>query len=588
MILQALKEYYDRKAASPDSDIAPEGFERKGIPFVIMIDEAGKFIDLQDTREPQGKKLLPKVYLVPRSKTRSGVRGYETTFLLWDHVGYLLGHPKGDKKTENQHKTWLDSIKALPDDLKMDRGVSAIVRFYEVGSEVKRVLAHQLWEEAKKLPSCNMTFQLVGEKDPIVCNSKVQEYVSKSTLGAEDKNDEEQAASVIGRCLVTGEIGEIVRVHGDTRINKDSKKLVGFQVNSGYDSYGKTKAYNAPVSRHAEFAYTTALNTLLKSKSRLWLGDSLLVFWTASDQDANFEDLFLRFFNEPSPDDPDAGVNAVGSLFRSLETGTFQPDGSRKFFVLGLAPNSARIAVRLWIVDTVAGMAGKIAAHFRDLTIVHGPKERSVLSMFRMMISIAPLGKSENIPPKLAGEVMRSAIQGLPYPQTLLQAALRRIKAEHEISYPRAALIKASINRKTRTTNPNIEEELKMSLDETNRNVGYRLGRLFAALEKIQEEANPGINATIRDRFYGAASGTPVTVFGNLMRLKNHHLAKLDSPSRRIYFEKLIGSILEGIEAKIAFPAHLSLDDQGRFAVGYYHQTQAFYTKKSESKESKE
>jgi CRISPR-associated protein Csd1 len=248
--------------------------------------------------------------------------------------------------------------------------------------------------------------------------------------------------------------------------------------------------------------------------------------------------------------------------------------------VLGLSPNASRIAIRFWIVDTVAGMAGKIKQHFDDLRIVHRPWDKDVFSIFRLLVCTAAQGKADNIPPNLAGETMRAILEGLPYPQTLLQAVIRRIRAEHVVTYPRAALIKAFINRSTRFKNPRIEEALKMSLDESNTNIGYRLGRLFAVLEKIQQEANPGISATIRDRFYGAASGTPVTVFGNLMRLKNHHLSKLTSAGRRIYFEKLLGGIIDGVEAKIAFPTHLTLEEQGRFAIGYYHQQQDFFSKK--------
>jgi len=264
---------------------------------------------------------------------------------------------------------------------------------------------------------------------------------------------------------------------------------------------------------------------------------------------------------------------------------SFGDEKNRRFYVLGLAPNSARISVRIWQAEPLAVIAARIIDHFHDLAIVHGPKEPEVLSLFRLLVAVAIQGKSENIPPNLAGEFMRSILQGLPYPYTLLQAALRRIKAEHNINYPRAALVKACLNRLTRTKNPSIKEELKMALDENNSNIGYRLGRLFAVLEKIQAEANPGLNATIRDRFYGSASGTPVTVFGNLMRLKNHHLAKFDNVGRRIHFEKLIASIIAGIQAQTAFPAHLSLEDQGRFAVGYYHQVQNFYVKKSDEKE---
>ena len=172
---------------------------------------------------------------------------------------------------------------------------------------------------------------------------------------------------------------------------------------------------------------------------------------------------------------------------------------------------------------------------------------------------------------------MRAILEGLPYPATLLQSVVRRIKVEHEITHIRAALIKACINRNCRFKKKTQQEELAVSLDPNNMNIGYRLGRLFAVLEKIQEEANPGINATIRDRYYAAASSAPVTVFGRLMTLKNHHLSKLESAGRRINLERLIGEIVGGVQD---FPAHLNLDDQGRFAVGYYHQKQDFYTKK--------
>jgi CRISPR-associated protein Csd1 len=585
MILQSLKEYYDRKVADPDSDIAPEGFERKQIPFLIVIDKNGTFVNLDDTREIVGKKAIAKTFLVPRSKSRSGSRSYETTFLLWDHIGYLFQYPEDDKKAKNQHQTWLRALTELPDELKTNQGISAIIKFYE-SSGIEQVKKHPLWVECTKALSCNMTFKLAGEMMPIPCSPVVQEYVRKTAQSSPENIEGEEVGKVFGRCLVTGEFAEIARVHSDTRINKDSKKLVGFQKNSGYDSYGKEQGYNAPVGKAAEFAYTTALNTLLKSSSRMLVGDAVIVFW--SEKSSEFAEQFTNFFNEPPKDNPDRGIDAVKSLFKSLETGSLYTKDDQKFYVLGLAPNSARIAIRFWIVDTIASMAKKIALHFADLRIVHGPRDRDVFSLFRLLVSIAIMEKSENIPPNLAGETMRAILQGLPYPQTLLQAAIRRIRAEHEITYIRAALIKACINRTVRVKNPSIREELKMSLDESNKNIGYRLGRLFAALEKIQQDANPGINATIRDRFYGAASGTPVVVFGNLMRLKNHHLAKFDNPGHRVFFEKLLGEIMEGVDAKTAFPSHLSLDDQGRFAVGYYHQMQAFYTKKSDRNESKQ
>jgi len=219
----------------------------------------------------------------------------------------------------------------------------------------------------------------------------------------------------------------------------------------------------------------------------------------------------------------------------------------------------------------VAEMSARIRQHFEDLKISHASFEKPYLSLFRLLKSIATQEDSKNIPPNLAGEFMRAILAGLPYPQTLLQAAVRRIRAEREVTYHRAALIKACLNRQARYS-PSQEKEIAVSLDDSNTNPGYRIGRLFSALEKIQEEASPGLNATIRDRFYGAASSSPVTVFA---KLKNHHLAKLEEGRKR-YFEKLIGQIMSVIND---FPAHLSLADQGRFAIGYYHQRQAFFTK---------
>ncbi|MFH0953240.1 MAG: type I-C CRISPR-associated protein Cas8c/Csd1 [Verrucomicrobiota bacterium] len=583
MILQALKEYYDRKATDPGSGIAPEGFEKKEIPFLVVIKPDGQFVNLEDTREQVGKRWVGKTYLLPRSQTRTGSRSYETTFLLWDHIGYLFRFSKTDgpgdiEKAANQHRAWISSLESLPDELKQDEGVAAVLLFYAMNG-VEKVKTAPNWRPCTELPSCNMTFLLAGETTPIPCRPKVQDFVrsSVSALPEEHEATQETEKRVFARCLVTGQVGEIARTHGRTPINKDTKSLVAFQKNSGYDSYGKQQCFNAPVCKSAEFAYTTALNTLLKSGTqRIRVGDAATVFWAARDTKKAME--FESFFGEVFRDDPDRGTAAVAGLFMAAESGSIATEGDTKFYVLGLAPNSARIAVRFWIVDTVAGMAGKICQHFEDLRIVHGPKEPEFLSLFRLLKSTAVQEDPDNIPPNLAGDTMRAVLEGLPYPQTLLQAAIRRIRAEHDITYPRAALIKACLNRTARFKRQQ-QEEVKMSLDRENKNIGYRLGRLFATLEKIQAEASPGINATIRDKFYGAASSTPVTVFGNLMRLKNHHLAKLENPGRRVNFEKLIGEIIDGIGD---FPPHLKLEDQGRFAIGYYHQMQDFFTKKSE------
>ena len=308
------------------------------------------------------------------------------------------------------------------------------------------------------------------------------------------------------------------------------------------------------------------------------VGDATTVFWSAKKD--TFEEDFGYFWTEPDKDNPDRSTEAVASLFMSVDTGAFATDADdTKFYVLGLSPNAARISVRFWHIDTVAELAAHIRTYFEDLRIAHGARDKDDLSLWRLLISTAVQGKSENIVPNLAGNVMRCILEGLPLPETLLQATLLRTKAERDVTYPRAKLIKGCHNRKLRKSNPNNERSLTMALDKENVSVGYRLGRLFAVLEKIQQEASPGINATIRDKFYASASSTPSTVFGNLMRLKNHHLSKLENPGRRIWFEKLLAEIIADVPE---FPAHLKLDDQGRFAIGYYHQVQDLWTKKTD------
>lgn len=580
MILQALKEYYDRKASDPDGDIAPEGFELKELPFLIVINKDGSFVNLEDTRELIGKKLVGKKYLLPQSKPRSGSRSYATTFLLWDHIGYVLGLPTTDEKSEKQHQTWLDALQQLPESLKKDQGVKAILDFYQTG-QLKHAIASPAIAECLRIPSCNMAFRLVDDFVPVACREKIKEFIKEqvNTGSIADEVDPENDLAMRGICMITGEEGEIARIHHRTPIDKDTKSLVGIQRNCGYDSYGKEQGYNAPIISSTEFAYVTALNTLLKSKQRIQVGDAATVFW--SHNKSTFETDFSSFFSEPEKDDPDFGTKKIRALYNSASSGSYIDDQSTdKFYVLGLSPNSARISIRFWKVGTIREFSEQIRQYFDDFAIIKPPKEQEFYSIWRILANVSTQDESKNIPPNLAGEFMRAILNGTPYPATLLQAALRRIRSDTEfrVKPVRAALIKAYLNRYYRYHPSKDFKEVNMELDANQPSTGYQLGRLFATLEKIQEEANPGLNATIRERYYGAACATPVTVFPNLLRLKNHHLAKLDSKGRVVNFEKLLGDILGNLND---FPAHLNMHEQGLFAIGYYHQKQNFYTAKN-------
>ena len=565
MILQALHDYYSRKSADPESGLAQPGFEWKEIPFIIELDAQGKPIQIADTREAEGKKKRARSFLVPQGVKRAV---NVAANLLWDNAAYVLGvDTKGKpERVAKQRQAFIARIESLPTPARNDAGVQAVLNFLRQ-TNTDSLSPYPEWKEIVETTPY-LTFRLQGDMD-LVC----QRQAITEVIGVQ-----QATTDASGLCLVTGETGEIGRLHTAIRgvwgAQTSGANIVSFNLDA-FNSYGKTQGANAPVSKQAAFSYTTALNHLLRKDSpqRLQVGDASAVFW--ADRPTEWETGVVDILGESPKDDPDRNVRAVRSLYTAIDRGLLENDvGQTNFFALGLAPNAARIAIRFWQHGTVAEMARRIKQHFDDLSIDRSPRDPLYLSLFRLLVSVATQSKADNIPPNLGGEFVRSILAGLPYPQTLLAAAVRRIRAEHQVTYARAALLKACINRATRYSNVNMEEELTMSLDEANNNPGYRLGRLFAVLEKIQEEANPNINATIRDRFYGAASSTPVMVFSTLLKLKNHHISKLDNRGRAVNLEKRIGEIMEGIGD---FPAQLRIEDQGRFAIGYYHQRQDFF-----------
>ena len=579
MILQALKEYYDRKAADPDSGIAPEGWEKKEIPFLVVLDRDGKFLQFEDTRSMRGKKLRARSFLVPSLGEAKG-NGIKAN-LFWENIEYMFGISakavNKSKRVAEQHAEFKRRIHAIPGRCPV---LDTVNKFIDSIS-LEAIQASQLWAEIMK--SNQPLLLAIAGHGPVTNDhalvGMINEYLRPT--GAE------------GLCLVTGANDVIATLETPIKGVYDANPTGGHLVavnnkitsygNAGatpsFASYMKEQGANSPIGKRASLAYTKALNTLLgkDSTQQMRVGEATTIFW--SDRQVDFEDQFGALFADPPKDNPDHHIQAVRALLEAPKTGALPgDDGSGvTFFVLGLSPNVSRIAVRFWFKKPLPEMKEQIRRHFRDLELVHGPKDKLVLSLYQLLVTTAALGKAKNIPPNLEGDMMRAIMEGLPYPASILQAAIRRIKAEREIPYIRAALVKACINRRARFGKQNPQEELSVSLDITNPSVGYRLGRLFSVLEKIQEGANPGINATIRDRYYAAASSSPVTVFGRLMTLKNHHLSKLDSPGRRINLERLIGEIVSDIRD---FPAHLNLDEQGRFAIGYYHQRQDLFTKK--------
>jgi CRISPR-associated protein Csd1 len=584
MILQALKEYYDRKAADPKSGIAPEGWEIRCFSYAAEIDESGEFVCFHELKELVDGKPQGKLFLVPSLGEKKG-NGIKANF-LWENIEYLFAipvptplKPNPDiERVQAQHSAFIEKLQTLDGNSVI---LNALRQYKVDDSDKDRVRSDPLWDDARKanqfvtlsMKTANTTGWL-----PVAANDEVRASVNRSR----------PAKDADGYCLVSGSFAEIVRlepagIKGVYGLDgKAERTMVSFNQDA-FISYRKAKNYNAPIGKQAAFAYATALNTLLgkNSNQHLLVGDASTLFWSAKR--TSFESDFSFFFQEPPKDDPDAGTRVVRNLFESVSNGAYrEDDGKEKFYLLGLSPNAARISVRFWQVGTVAEFAERIRRHFEDLRIVKPPKEPEFYSLWRLLVNIAIQDKSENIPPNVAGDFMRSILDGTPYPQTLLQSALRRVHSdtENRVKPVRAALIKAYLNRYLRAHPNKGEKEIEMALDTEQPSVGYQLGRLFAVLEKIQEEASPGLNATIRERYYGSACSSPVTVFGTLMRLKNHHLAKLDNKGRAVNLEKLVGEIVSHFDD---FPPHLDLHEQGKFAIGYYHQRQDFFTKKDKN-----
>ena len=597
MILQALTDYYRRKCDDPDpaQRLPAFGLEQKEIPFILEINAAGELLQLRDTRELQGKKKVARTYRVPMGVKRAS---NITANLLWDTLEYVLGvDTKGKpERVAEQHAAFRARMAALPEAVRQDAGIQAVLRFLD-RMDLAQLERQPAWSDALE-SNAVMSFRLQGDMD-LVCQRPA---VVHAALNTTTDDDAPQAM-----CLVTGEQAPVERLHASIKgvwgAQTSGANIVSFNARA-FESYGKTERQgeNAPVSRAAAFAYTTALNHLLRKDSpqRMQVGDASTVFW------AERQDPFETIFGDIFQDNPDASTDKVEALLNAVHNGHWGTmDKDLRYHVLGLAPNAARISIRFYHCVTLQALGQRIAQHFDDLALVRGPNDARYPSLKRLLQTVClatssqPFGDIDRLPPNLGGAVIDAIFAGenAPFPAMWLNAAIARCRAEQakktqqgtqalNVPYARAAVIKACLNRQIRNANQLLpahlaEKEFSPMLDRTNTHPGYLLGRLFAVLERLQEEAAGGggkLNSTIRDKYYGAMSSSPSTVFPTLDKLKVAHLKKLPWVKRE-WFEKLVGEILADLHD---IPRQLPLPDQGRFALGYYHQRQDFFTKKTD------
>ncbi len=586
MILQALNNYYQRLLARGEEGLSPFGYSPEKISYAILLAPDGRVVDVNDIRDTSGKKPMPRMMNVPQPEKRTV--GIKPNF-LWDKTSYLLGVSSTSKRADKEH----GAFKLLHQESlagQGDAGLTALLAFLAAWTP-ERFASAPFKEE---MLDANLVFRLDGE------TSYLHERPAAQTVRAKLLAGDDGSVATLAHCLVSGEHLPVARLHpavkGVNGAQSSGASIVSFNLES-FGSYGKSQGENAPVSEPAAFAYTTVLNHLLRrsehNRQRLQIGDASVVFWAETNDTEQAHEAELTFellLNAPPDDSQEAAQlrSVLEQVAKGRPLSELNPklQDSTRMFVLGLAPNASRISIRFWETATLGLFAQRLAQHAQDFHIEPVPWKTAPAAR-RVVLATVPqregtMPKMDDAFNNLVGEFMRSVLSGGLYPRSLLANTIMRIRSDGNLSGMRAAICKGVLTRERRLgINTAIhKEEVPVSLDKQSQNPGYRLGRLFAVLEAVQRSALGGqVNATIRDRYYGAASATPASIFPVLLRNTQNHLGKLrkDKPGLAVNLEKDIREIVDGLSEQ--FPRSLRIEDQGRFAIGYYHQSQSRFVK---------
>jgi CRISPR-associated protein Csd1 len=606
-ILQSLAKRYERLAAVGEAPVL--GFAPAQIAFTFVLDPNGNVVTVNDERTGEGNRKRPRVVEAPQAPgDRRGEKIVSGTF--WDPSDYALGVPRSDpagqaaateklrRKAVEKHEAFKKrhaEMLGKTDDV----GCVALLAFLE-NWKAQNLLALPY---ASDIPGQNIAFRIHGEVGFIHDRKAARDLLAANSFGR---------AGPPGVCLVTGANAPIARLHPPIKgIGDKLAPLVSFNEDS-FASYGKAQGANAPVSETAAFAYATALNALLTSSrtdakgrpvypNRVMLGETAVPFWAErGDAEAIARALIggneEGGFGDELPVDEATETAKLRDVLHAMQEGKplrdAKPDmdPTSRVYVLGLSPNAARLSVRFWVEQAVGDFAWNFQLHWQDLMLEPKPHPWPPM-LWRLLLELAPQRKSKNIPPHLSGEIMRAILTGLPYPRSLLVQTIMRIRSDKDeedrrsgrtlekVSDLRVAMLKACLARMYRWRQ--ITEDVPVSLDLTTTNSAYRLGRLFSVLERLQRAALGQRNATVRDRFYASASATPALVFPSLIRNARNHSKSIRSKigaGLAEWFEDHIADIVSGLDG--SFPKTLPLEEQGRFALGYYHQRDVFRRKK--------
>lgn len=572
MILQVLTQLYEDLADR--GEISRPGWAPAKISFALCLDENGSLTQVIPTLEPKtvGKKtvLAPQLKVLPAAVTRTV--GILPNF-LWDNSSYLLGvDAKGKPERSKQcfaasqelHHRLLDGL-----DTPVAKAILSFFDHWNPLTAQTHPALMEKWDEIMK--GGNLVFRVNGifaqDEAPI---QEVWRCCYSNTEGE------------TVQCLVTGkqDIPEPVHpsIKGVTGAQSSGATIVSFNA-PAFCSYGKEQSLNAPVGKYAAFAYTAALNHLLANRENVHrIGDTTVVCW-AEGAEPKY-DLVANFlcFGDAAPKQitTDDLRSIVSKLAQGLPCEEIPLDLSRRFYILGLAPNAARLSVRFFYNSTFGELMKNVAEHHKRLEIIGN--QFPITPLWALLRETVNLNTTDKAPSSvMAGAVARSVFCGTLYPASLLEATMLRIRAERKVTPGRAAIVKAYYLKNPNPLCP--KEVLTVSLNEASTNIPYTLGRLFAVYEALQEAANPGINATIKDKYFNSASATPAVIFPILDNLAQKHLRKL-TDGQKIYFDKQIGALKCILDE--TNPVRLTLPEQGSFNLGYYHQKQPRYTKKEE------
>jgi CRISPR-associated protein Csd1 len=594
-MLQDLVRYYEILTAEEDSTIPKRGYGTVNVSYSLNIDDDGNLINITSCKIAKGKNMIAQLMTVPEPvKGRTGTKALPD--FLYGNSSYVLGFD--NKGKPERAKACFESFKKHNISVLRNarcREADAVIKFLQKWDPDKALDNPAISENIDEIyKGANFIFRYYGKDNvhnvPAV-NQAWMEYKNKSS------------DNPVQQCLVTGKLAPIAILHPDIRglyKGKSAKiKLVSYNKHA-FESYNTSKkirqGLNGPVSEYATFAYGTALNSLLADESRkLILGDNTVVFWAETSSKV-YPDIFSLFMDcsqlytkdkEKKTVRSPAAEKTVRTVLEKISQGKVADvdevyketvDKNIQFYILGMSPNAARISVRFYLKGSFGDFMKKIEQHYDDLAIQKQfDNDMPSIPAWKILGETIPKASDDRaVSTYLTTSLMHAVLLGENYPNSLYQTVLLRIHAEQDINYYKASIIKAYLIRKARKSGNNVYKEvLELSLNENTKIKVYHLGRLFAVLEKVQKDANPGIKSTIRDKYFSSASTTPATTFPTLLSLAQHHISKLEYG---IYYDKMIGEIMDKLKVEDnPFPRYLTLDEQGVFYLGFYHQRNLLY-----------